>query len=182
MQELFSSPRWAALGFQGRNPATDFRGAGLFGLQCLHYLVGLEPRVVRRMAQREHGSVLHYLPFAIAGLNLAFTLLQALQLSPPADRGAGGADPLLTPTEAEVHLAFCALLAQEQFAFEEIFRSSMLYLEELWTDTHAQYSQFNAVLLAVRERVETTLLRRPLSMDEFARLLQEGDDGEGGLM
>ena len=31
------SKQWQELGFQGDNPATDFRGMGLLGLQCLVY-------------------------------------------------------------------------------------------------------------------------------------------------
>ena len=31
------SPQWKELGFQGNDPATDFRGMGLFGLMCLQY-------------------------------------------------------------------------------------------------------------------------------------------------
>ena len=31
------SPQWKELGFQGSDPATDFRGMGLFGLMCLQY-------------------------------------------------------------------------------------------------------------------------------------------------
>ena len=29
--------QWQEIGFQGNNPATDFRGMGLLGLQCLLY-------------------------------------------------------------------------------------------------------------------------------------------------
>lgn len=31
------SKQWQDLGFQGNNPATDFRGMGMLGLQCLLY-------------------------------------------------------------------------------------------------------------------------------------------------
>ena len=31
------SPQWKELGFQGNDPATDFRGMGIFGLMCLQY-------------------------------------------------------------------------------------------------------------------------------------------------
>ena len=32
------SPKWKQLGFQGTDPMTDFRGAGIFGLNNLLYL------------------------------------------------------------------------------------------------------------------------------------------------
>mgnify|MGYP001038527489 CR=1 FL=1 len=182
MAELLKSPRWTHIGFQGLNPATDFRGAGVFGLQNLHYLVGLEPRIVRRMALKEHVSVEHYLPFAIAGLNLTFALLQTLSLSvssAPEDRVT------VSRTEAAIFLAFCTLLQSEQFAFEEIYRAAMLYLEELWGDTHAKYIQFPSIMKSVRERVELTLLRRPTTVAEFARMLNNDDDDDdvnGGIV
>ena len=31
------SKEWQEVGFQGNNPATDFRGMGMLGLQCLVY-------------------------------------------------------------------------------------------------------------------------------------------------
>ena len=31
------SKDWQEIGFQGNNPATDFRGMGLLGLKCLQY-------------------------------------------------------------------------------------------------------------------------------------------------
>ena len=31
------SEQWKELGFQGTDPATDFRGMGIFGLMCLQY-------------------------------------------------------------------------------------------------------------------------------------------------
>ena len=31
------SKQWQDVGFQGNNPATDFRGMGLLGLRCLVY-------------------------------------------------------------------------------------------------------------------------------------------------
>lgn len=31
------SKQWQDIGFQGNNPATDFRGMGLLGLKCVLY-------------------------------------------------------------------------------------------------------------------------------------------------
>lgn len=33
------SKQWQEIGFQGNNPATDFRGMGMLGLRCLLYPV-----------------------------------------------------------------------------------------------------------------------------------------------
>lgn len=37
------SEEWQTIGFQGKNPRTDFRGAGILGLHCLRYFVTTYP-------------------------------------------------------------------------------------------------------------------------------------------
>jgi hypothetical protein len=41
-------PLWEKLGFQGKDPATDLRGAGLMGLKNLHYMAECYPDVLSR--------------------------------------------------------------------------------------------------------------------------------------
>ena len=35
--EARHTKQWQEIGFQGKNPATDFRGMGVLGLYCLQY-------------------------------------------------------------------------------------------------------------------------------------------------
>lgn len=165
------SDRWKSIGFQGPNPATDFRGAGLFGLQNLHYLVHIEPRIVRRMTRSEHMSPEHYLPFAITGLNMTFMLLQTLNLNSPWTAK-------LSPEEADVYMGFCNLVGTEEFAFEEIYKSSLDLLDELWTESRAKYLEFPYLLARVRTRVCDTLICRPSTISDFNRIFSEEDDDD----
>ncbi|RKP03251.1 hypothetical protein CXG81DRAFT_9827, partial [Caulochytrium protostelioides] len=68
------SAMWRAIGFQGHDPATDFRGMGLLGLDQLHYLAQTYPvhaHAVLRISQHETA----WFPFAITGINVtAFCL------------------------------------------------------------------------------------------------------------
>ena len=43
------SEEWKKVGFQGKDPATDFRGVGLLGLVQLHYFISTRPTLARRI-------------------------------------------------------------------------------------------------------------------------------------
>jgi hypothetical protein len=50
-----ASALWADMGFQGLDPATDFRGAGVFGLHCLVYLASVQKALIADI--RTHGRL-----------------------------------------------------------------------------------------------------------------------------
>ena len=63
---------WGKLGFQGKDPATDFRGAGIFGLTNLVYFARMHPNSFRSILCKSS------YPFSIAGLsvtNLIFEMM-----------------------------------------------------------------------------------------------------------
>lgn len=49
------SKQWQEIGFQGNNPATDFRGMGMLGLNCLLY-----PKRVIGMVHQISSAVCHW--------------------------------------------------------------------------------------------------------------------------
>lgn len=59
------SDKWKELGFQGKDPSTDFRGAGIFGLEQLIYLARQYPSEFIAMKQ----TAKNY-SFAISALNI----------------------------------------------------------------------------------------------------------------
>lgn len=77
--ELFNrkSNDWKALGFQGTDPATDFRGGGIFGLRALVYFAHRYPVTFHDMlkAKRRDESQEAY-PFSIAGLNVLMMIFR----------------------------------------------------------------------------------------------------------
>lgn len=64
---------------QGEDPTTDFRGAGLLGLEALVYFAEREQEVVRRVFRAEPEY-----PFAASTLAIVVGLAHLLRLLPPA--------------------------------------------------------------------------------------------------
>ena len=66
------------MGWQGIDPATDFRGAGFLALENLLYLKLVHPLLFNRLLNKTVGrrSEMEY-PFAVAGTNLTFMLIKA---------------------------------------------------------------------------------------------------------
>ncbi|MFS7902839.1 putative ELMO domain-containing protein [Helianthus anomalus] len=60
------------MGWQGKDPSTDFRGGGFISLENLLYLA-------RNFPQEGERAIWEY-PFAVAGVNIAFMLIQMLDL------------------------------------------------------------------------------------------------------
>ncbi|XP_003374903.1 ELMO domain-containing protein 1 [Trichinella spiralis] len=71
-------PRWVELGFQGKDPSTDFRGMGLLGLQQLIYLCETEQQKSLAMLSRSLNPR-HGYPFAIVGINMSFLTRELLR-------------------------------------------------------------------------------------------------------
>ena len=74
--------RWTEIGFQGKNPATDFRGMGVLGLKNLVFLFEKFPDVgLKIFGQSNHPK--YGFSFAIMGINftgMAFDLLRSGKL------------------------------------------------------------------------------------------------------
>lgn len=76
------SKQWTDIGFQGTDPATDFRGMGIEGLDDLLYFVKQYPTVVHSIQQHASHPVYWY-PYAVVGINItkfAYQLLESKQL------------------------------------------------------------------------------------------------------
>lgn len=73
------SEDWSDVGFQGTDPATDFRGMGLLGLQQLLEFSGPRWGAAARAALGLSQHPSYGFPFACAGINISSWLLQALE-------------------------------------------------------------------------------------------------------
>eukprot|EP00794_Sanderia_malayensis_P014376 gene14373-15874_t len=74
--------QWGEIGFQGKNPATDFRGMGILSLRNLIFFIDKQPDEVKRMFSLSLHPRFGY-PFSVAGINLtgvAFDLLRSGKL------------------------------------------------------------------------------------------------------
>lgn len=81
LKERYTS-QWGEIGFQGKNPATDFRGMGILSLKNLIYFLESKPEEAARLFNLSLHPRFGY-PFAVAGINitgLSFELLRSGRL------------------------------------------------------------------------------------------------------
>ncbi|KAJ3283051.1 ELMO domain-containing protein 2 [Rhizoclosmatium sp. JEL0117] len=68
------SKQWEKIGFQGTDPATDFRGMGLLGLDDLVYYAKMHPSSFQRVLKSSHHDTAWF-SMAVVGINITgFTL------------------------------------------------------------------------------------------------------------
>ncbi|CAD7699994.1 unnamed protein product [Ostreobium quekettii] len=69
------SPQWKEMGWQGEDPGTDFRGGGYLALQNLLYLAEDNRDTFQQLMTKTVGQRSDWeYPFAVAGVNVTFTL------------------------------------------------------------------------------------------------------------
>jgi len=69
---------WEEIGFQGTDPATDLRGAGILGLLQLLALVDQHKELAREMWEHSRHPTYHF-PFAVCGLNMTQIVKELLR-------------------------------------------------------------------------------------------------------
>lgn len=124
------SNQWKEMGWQGVNPSTDFR---------LLYKQG------GNRATWEY-------PFAVAGINVSFMLIQMLDLY--------SAKPKCIPG-----LNFVRMLGDNDKAFDVLYCIAFAMMDAQWLAMHASYMEFNEVLRATRIQLE-----RELSLEDVHRI------------
>ncbi|XP_022726565.1 ELMO domain-containing protein A-like isoform X6 [Durio zibethinus] len=75
------SEQWKEMGWQGPNPSTDFRGCGFIALENLLFFGRTYPASFHRLLFKQGGTRATWeYPFAVAGINVSFMLIQMLDL------------------------------------------------------------------------------------------------------
>lgn len=141
------SEQWKNMGWQGTDPSTDFRGGGFISLENLLHFAYRYPRAYRRLLSKEEGerAVWEY-PFAVAGLNITFMLVQLLDLRAETPNSLTGR-------------RFMRILGEDEKAFDNLYCVAFEMLDAQWLAMKASYMEFNAVLSAVRIQLEQALSR-----------------------
>ncbi|KAG0284530.1 hypothetical protein BGZ96_011113 [Linnemannia gamsii] len=70
--------QWTEIGFQGKDPATDFRGMGMLGLDDLVYYAKYYPMSSKHALECSHDAISWY-SFAIVGINITSFAVQTLR-------------------------------------------------------------------------------------------------------
>eukprot|EP00249_Psilotum_nudum_P016702 c25954_g1_i2 orf=327-1235(+) len=145
--------QWKDMGWQGRDPSTDFRGGGFISLENLLFLAKKYPHSFQRLLHKHEGKRSEWeYPFAIAGINISFMLIQMLDLR--SDK------PSSLPA-----VNFLKMLAVDEMAFNRLFCVAFELMDAHWLAMRASYMEFNAVLKATQLQLE-----RELSLDDAGQL------------
>ncbi|KAJ6851404.1 ELMO domain-containing protein A-like isoform X1 [Iris pallida] len=140
------SEHWKEMGWQGKDPSTDFRGGGFISLENLLFFAKNYPKSFQHLLRKQEGdrSMWEY-PFAVAGVNITFMLIQMLDLQAVKPRTMMGA-------------VFLKLLSENERAFDLMYCVTFQLMDHQWLEMHASYMDFNSVMKATRRQLERELL------------------------
>eukprot|EP01112_Ceratiomyxa_fruticulosa_P021611 TRINITY_DN7666_c0_g3_i2.p1 TRINITY_DN7666_c0_g3~~TRINITY_DN7666_c0_g3_i2.p1 ORF type:complete len:712 (+),score=155.21 TRINITY_DN7666_c0_g3_i2:203-2338(+) len=145
------SEQWKLIGFQGTDPATDFRGMGILGLENLLYFAEAHSEVFRRIISTNLARKEREYPVAVAGINLSQMLYDLLRVGETEN-----ADCVIFP-----------ILFSHRFAFEEMYSTSFQVLDYTWDDMQASYMDFPKVIAAVKKQIFDVVAACPLTLEQF---------------
>ncbi|XP_047175197.1 ELMO domain-containing protein A-like isoform X1 [Vigna umbellata] len=140
------SEQWKEMGWQGKDPSTDFRGGGFISLENFLYFARNFPKSFQDLLRKQEGdrSVWEY-PFAVAGVNITYMLIQMLDLEAVKPRNLVGA-------------TFLKFLAENESAFDLLYCITFKLMDHQWLSMRASYMDFNVVMKATRRQLEKEIL------------------------
>lgn len=140
------SEQWKEMGWQGKDPSTDFRGGGFISLENLLYFSKNYPKSFQDLLLKREGnrSMWEY-PFAVAGVNITFMLIQMLDLEAVKPQRLVGA-------------TFLKFLADNESAFDLLYCIAFKLMDHQWLSMRASYMDFNTVMKATRRQLEKELV------------------------
>ncbi|KAL4562938.1 hypothetical protein LXL04_026969 [Taraxacum kok-saghyz] len=145
------SEQWKEMGWQGKDPSTDFRGGGFISLENLLFFARNFPKSFQDLLRKREGvrSMWEY-PFAVAGVNITFMLIQMLDLEAVKPRSFVGA-------------TFLKFLSENELAFDLLYCITFKLMDHQWLSMRASYMDFNAVMKSTRRQLERELLQEDVS-------------------
>ncbi|XP_038975381.1 ELMO domain-containing protein A isoform X1 [Phoenix dactylifera] len=147
------SEQWKDMGWQGPNPSTDFRGCGFVSLENLLFYARTYPASFQRLLFKQDGmrATWEY-PFAVAGVNVSFMLIQMLELQSERPKSLPG-------------INFIKILSEDEEAFDVLYCIAFEMVDAQWLAMRASYMQFKEVLEATKIQLE-----RELSLEDIHRI------------
>ncbi|KAG6757264.1 hypothetical protein POTOM_037571 [Populus tomentosa] len=129
------------------------RGAGFISLENLLFFAKTFSTSFQHLLRKQGGkrSAWEY-PFAVAGVNITFMIMQMLDL-----------DAMKPRTFARP--VFLQILSESEWAFDLLYCVAFVVMDNQWLHTNATYMEFNDVLKSTRAQVERELL-----MDDVLRI------------
>ncbi|XP_011621522.1 ELMO domain-containing protein A isoform X2 [Amborella trichopoda] len=140
------SEQWKEMGWQGKDPSTDFRGGGFISLENLLFFAKTFPKSFQDLLRKQDGNrAMWEYPFAVAGVNITFMLIQMLDLQAVKPRTLMGA-------------TFLKLLSENEHAFDLLYCITFKLMDQQWLAMHASYMDFNSVMKSTRLQLERELV------------------------
>ncbi|CAA0818331.1 ELMO/CED-12 family protein [Striga hermonthica] len=145
------SDQWKEMGWQGKDPSTDFRGAGFISLENLLFFAKTFSTSFQILLRKQSGkrAIWEY-PFAVAGVNITFMIMQMLDLDASKEKRI---------------IIFYHFLAENEWAFDILYCVAFMIMDKLWLDKNATYMEFNDILKSTRLQLEREFL-----MDDVIRI------------
>ncbi|KAJ1548982.1 hypothetical protein HK405_011834 [Cladochytrium tenue] len=147
------SEQWTTLGFQGHDPATDFRGMGLLALDDLHYYAKVHPQSFHRVLASSHHETAWF-SMAVVGIHITsfcISLIRTRQLQ-----------------------NFMYTYGTTKESYEEFYCYVFDSFEKHWTSSTKPLTvmDFNRVFTDFQVRIERKLLEGvPTVLDEQSPVL-----------
>ncbi|CAL5421127.1 unnamed protein product [Camellia sinensis] len=180
-QELHGlvSDQWKEMGWQGKDPSTDFRGAGFISLENLLFFAKTFSTSFQCLLKKQGGKRAAWeYPFAVAGVNITFMIMQMLDLDANESKhrlfflhvflGALLIQViaiLAAKPRTFVRTVFLQMLSENEWAFDLLYCVAFVVMDKQWLEKNATYMQFNDVLKSTRAQLEKELL-----MDDVLRI------------
>ncbi|KAF8731201.1 hypothetical protein HU200_016525 [Digitaria exilis] len=140
------SELWKEMGWQGTDPSTDFRGGGLISLENLIFFARNYPKSFQMLLNKVQGQRSDWeYPFAVAGINISFMLIQMLDLQSTVPSSKSG-------------IRFLELLGRDENAFDHLYCVAFRLLDARWLVKRASYMEFNEVMKSTRTQLERELV------------------------
>ncbi|KAK8943674.1 hypothetical protein KSP40_PGU001156 [Platanthera guangdongensis] len=141
------SEQWKQMGWQGKDPSTDFRGAGYVSLENLLFFSKTFSRSFQWLLNKQGGKRAAWeYPFAVAGVNITFMIMQMLDLHSS------------KPRRTFVRTVFIQMLAENEWAFDLLYCVAFMVMDKQWLEKNASYMDFNEILRSTRVQLEKELL------------------------
>ncbi|XP_052174747.1 uncharacterized protein LOC127789790 isoform X2 [Diospyros lotus] len=145
------SELWKEMGWQGSDPSTDFRGGGYISLENLIFFAETYPGPFQSLLHKRDGNRADWeYPFAVAGINVSFMLVQMLDLQSGKPTTLAG-------------MRFLELLGEDEMAFDKLYCVAFQMMDAQWLAKRASYMEFNDVLKSTRTQLERELALEDVS-------------------
>ncbi|CAA2984584.1 Hypothetical predicted protein [Olea europaea subsp. europaea] len=149
------SEQWKEMGWQGKDPSTDFRGGGFISLENLLFFARNFQKSFQDLLRKQEGDrAMWEYPFAVAGVNITFMLIQMLDLEAVKPRTVVGA-------------TFLKFLAENESAFDLLYCITFKLMDHQWLAMHASYMDFNTVMKATQRQLERELLQHITCLEDL---------------